>query len=182
MPGGRLVESQKDRAQLSGGTKALASTISLSHPPDESPQGTSSRHQTSLHPANTQCHASVDTSLLGASLPPGASGPSHRGPPTAKQAKPGPPATVHLVDPPCLIRPWPDPIKAAPQALQYASSPDRGHTTPVSPAPKRGEDKVHTSLTSYSGEHSGSYQQDKLLWRAQWKCPAVWRYRRIYPK
>ena len=53
----------------------------------------------------------------------------HRGPPMAKQAKPAPPAPVHLADPPQLIRPWLHPIKAAPQAWQCASIPDRGHTT-----------------------------------------------------
>ena len=124
------------------GTKALASTISLSHPPAEMPKGTSAHHQTCLHHANAQCCSSVD--------PPSqcCRAPSYRGPLMTKGAKPAPPSTVHLVDPPRLIRPWPDPIEAAQQAWQCASSPDGGHTTPVIPAPGRGEDKVHTSLTA----------------------------------
>ena len=55
---------------------------------------------------------------------------SHRGPPMAKLVKPAPPTPVNLVDPPGLIHPLPDPMEAAPQAWQYASSPDRGHTSP----------------------------------------------------
>ena len=56
-------------------------------------------------------------------------GPSNRAPPMAKRSKPTPPAPVHLVDPPLLIHPWPDPMEPAPQAWQSASRPYRGHTT-----------------------------------------------------
>ena len=67
--------------------------------------------------------------------------PSRRGPLMAKLAKPAPPTPVHLVDPPWLIRPWLDPMKAAPQAWQCASIPDRGHTTRQQVLP-RGEGKI----------------------------------------
>ena len=118
------------RTQLSGGTKALVSTISLSHPPAEIPKGTSSHHPTVQMPNAVQLW--IHPSNGPASLPV-LQGTSCRGPPTAKLAKPAPPAPPapeHLADPPQLIRPWPDPIKGAPQAWQCASSPDRGHTTP----------------------------------------------------
>ena len=89
MPEGRVVEPE-DRAQLNRGTKVLAISISLSHPPAEIPKGTSSHHQTCLHQANTQCYASVGPSLqLTASLLV-LQGPSRRGPPPTKLAKPAP--------------------------------------------------------------------------------------------
>ena len=61
------------------GTKALASAISLSHPPAEIPKGTSSHHQTCLHCVNTQHCASVDPSLRRVCLPPGAAEPLLQG-------------------------------------------------------------------------------------------------------
>ena len=42
MLGGRVVEPQKTELSSVGERKALANAISLSHPPDEIPKGTSS--------------------------------------------------------------------------------------------------------------------------------------------
>ena len=135
----------QDRSQLGRRTKALASTISLSHPPAKIPKGPSSPHQTCLHHTNIQCCASVvhpsnrSTSLLLLQ------GPSHRGPLTAKGAKPTPPTPVHLVDPPQLKSQIPSKQYHKPGSVHVAQT----ETTPltVSTAPGRGEDKVHTSLT-----------------------------------
>ena len=69
----------EDRDQPGWGTKALASAISLSHPPAEIPKGTSSCHWTCLHHANTQCCASVDLSLPWVGLPSGVAGPFPQG-------------------------------------------------------------------------------------------------------
>ena len=123
------------------GTKALASTMSLSHPPAEIPKGTSFHHRTCLHPQMPNVvllwiHLSDwPASLLVLQ------GPSHREPLTAKCTKPAPPAPVHLVDPPQLIRQ----IPLKPGNVQVAQT-GAPHST-VSPAPGRGEEKVHTSLT-----------------------------------
>ena len=82
------------RTDLGGGTKELAGAISLSHPPAEIPKGTSSRHRT--------CTAqSPNAVLLGihpsaGSVLPVLQGPSRRGPPWAKRAKPVPPAPVQI--------------------------------------------------------------------------------------
>ena len=89
----------------------------------------------------------MDPSLPRVCLPSGAAGPLPQGTTDSNVAKPDPPAPVHLVDLPRLICSWPDPIKAAPQAWQCASSPDRGHTTPQWVLPL-GEGKIrYTSLT-----------------------------------
>ena len=61
------------------GTKALGSTISLSHPPAEIPKGTSSRQRPCLHRANAQRCASVDPSLRWVCLPLGVAGPLLQG-------------------------------------------------------------------------------------------------------
>ena len=96
----------------------------------------------------------------------------------AKQAEPTPPAPVHLVDPPGLIRQIPSKQHHQPGRVQAAQT---GVTPPtVSPVPGRGKDEVHTSLTvapvvgwgqtlgltvalptntSYSGQHRGSALQ-----------------------
>ena len=90
------------------GTKALASAISLSHPPAEIPKGTSSHHELActvqtpnavllwIHPSD----ASASLPVL--------QDPSRSRPLMAKQAEPTPPILVHLVDPPQVIRqtPW----------------------------------------------------------------------------
>ena len=116
-------------------------------------------------------------------------GPSPRPPSMAKLPKPAPPAPVHLADPPRLIHPWPDPIQAAPQAWQCASSPDRATSLHSKFCPGRGEDKVHTSLTVAPGglgtdirSDCGHAYQHKFLQKAQGKCPAVWSCLRDYPK
>ena len=72
--------------------------------------------------------------------------PSNRGPLTmAKRADPAPPTPVHLVDPPQLICQIPSKQHHKPGMCKR---PRQGpHHSTVSPAPKRGEVKVHTSLT-----------------------------------
>ena len=77
-------QALEDRAQLSEGTKALVSAISLSHHPAKIPKGTSSRHRTCLHCTNAQRCASVDPSLRGVCLPPRAAGPLPQGTTDAK--------------------------------------------------------------------------------------------------
>ena len=73
-------------------------------------------------------------------------GPSQSGPPKAKPAEPAPPATMHLADPPRLLRQIPSSQHHEPGSVQVAQT----GATPLhrSPAPGRGEDKVHTSLTA----------------------------------
>ena len=117
MLGGGVVEPR--RTELIRGTKALARAISLSHPPDEIPEGTSSHHQTWLHRANAQHCASVDPSLH---FLPVLQGPSHRGPPTAKRTKPAPPTPVHLADPPWLITQIPSKLHHKPGSVQVAQT------------------------------------------------------------
>ncbi|XP_046932432.1 uncharacterized protein LOC124509884 [Lynx rufus] len=99
------------RTDLGGGTKELVGAISLSHPPAEIPKGTSSRHRT--------CTAqSPNAVLLGIHPSAGSVLPVLQGP-----SRP-------CADPPPGIRSvgsWPDPIEAAPQAWQCASSPDGPH-------------------------------------------------------
>ena len=101
------------------GTKALASTISLSHPSVVILKGTSSHHRSCLHCTRTQCCAWIHPSDGSSSLPE-LQGPSHRGPPTAKLAKPAPPAPVHLVVPPQLIRQIPLKQHHKPGSVQVA--------------------------------------------------------------
>ena len=60
--GGRVVGPRTTELSWRG-TKALASTISLAHPPAKIPKGTSSWQGNCLHRTNTQCCASVDPSL-----------------------------------------------------------------------------------------------------------------------
>ena len=103
-------------------------------------------------------------------------GPSCRVPPPAKGVKPAPPASVHLTDPPMLIHQIPSKQHHKPGSEQVARQ-GAPHST-MSPAPGRGEDKVHTSLTvapvvglgltsdltaapptSYSGQHRGNALQ-----------------------
>ena len=72
-------------------------------------------------------------------------GPSCSRPLTAKQAKPAPPAPVHLTDPPLLICQIPS---SSTTSLAVCKKPIKGpHHSTVSPAPGREEDEVHTSLT-----------------------------------
>ena len=128
------------------GTKVLASTISLAHPPAKIQKGTSSCQGTCLYHTNTQTPNAVllrtHPSGGGSDSLPGPQGPSRRGSPKDKRAESAPPAPVHLADPPQLIHQNP-----APQAWQCASSPDGPCYPTVNPAPRRGEEKVHTSLT-----------------------------------
>ena len=70
--------------------------------------------------------------------------PSCKEPPMAKPVKPDYPTPVHLADPPRLMGPWPDPIEEAPQPWHHRQGP---HHSIVSPAPGRGKEKGHTSLT-----------------------------------
>ena len=99
----------------------------------------------------------------------------------AKQAKSALPAPVHLADSPRLIRQIPSKQHHEPGSVQVAHSGVHGpHHSTVSPAPGRGEDKVHNSLTvapavgwgqtsgltaalptntSYSRQHRGSALQ-----------------------
>ena len=78
------------------GTEALASAVSLAHPPAEIPKGTGSGMElagTHKYPALCFC----------GSIPPTGLPPSRcrRAPPAGDQRpKPAPPAPVHLVDPP----------------------------------------------------------------------------------
>ena len=69
-------------------------------------------------------------------------GPSQSGSSKEKRAEPAPPAPVHLAYPPQLIRQSPSTT-----AWQCASSPDGPRQPTVNPAPRRGEEKAHTSLT-----------------------------------
>ena len=163
------------QSSAQGGTKVLASAISLAHPPAQIPKGTSSRQGTCLHRANTQHCASADPSLGGSDSLPVLQGPSRSGSPKEKQAESPSPAPVHLAHLPRLIRQIP-----APQSWQCASSPDGPRHPTVNPTPRRGEDKAHTSLTvapavgwgqtsgltvapptnaSYSRQHRGSALQ-----------------------
>ena len=90
--GGRVVppslsELLSPRQQSSAwwGTKALASAISLPHPPAKIPKGTSSCQGTCLHHANTQRCASADHPSGGSDSLPVAQGPSQRGSPKEKK-------------------------------------------------------------------------------------------------
>ena len=108
--------SPEDRVQLRGGTKALANTISLSHPPVKITKGTSSCQRTCTTQTPNAVLLWIHSSLPvdGSASLPVLQGPSCRGPPMAKGAQPAPPAPKHLVDPPRAN--MPDPIEATPQA------------------------------------------------------------------
>ena len=129
--------------QSSAGTKALASTISLSHPQPKFQREPvpSTKLACTMQTPNTVLlwiHPSDGPASLLV-----LQGHSCRGP-LAKLAKPAPPAPVHLADPSPLICPWQDPMEAAPQAVCKQSRQGPHHST-VSLVPRRGEDKVHTS-------------------------------------
>ena len=126
--GGRVVEPLRTELSLVG-NKALRSAISLTHTPAKIPKGTSSQHGTCFHQVKTPntVFLGIHPSDRSASLPV-VQGPSQSGSLKAKQDESAPPAPVHLVDPTRLIHQAP--IKAAPQAWQCASNPDRVHTTP----------------------------------------------------
>ena len=114
---GKVVESQKDRAWR--GNKGTGK----SHFPLPSPSQNSKGNQ--FPSPNLPAPHKRPMLCFCGSIPPTGLPPSQccrappRGPPRAKLARL-----------PCLIHPWPDPIEAAPQAWQYTSSPDSGHTTP----------------------------------------------------
>ena len=123
------------------GTKALDSAISLAHPPAKIPKGNSTCQGT--------CSTQTPNAVLLRIHPSGGSdsllvpqGPSRSRSPKGKLAEPAPPALVDLADPPQLI-----PRSPAPQAWQCASNPDGPRHPTVNPAPRRGEEKAHTSLT-----------------------------------
>ena len=103
------------------GTKALASAISLSHPPAETLKGTSSPNLLASlkHPMLCFCGSIPLTRL--ASLPV-LQGPSLRGSPMAKQAEPAPPTPVHLADPPQLICQIPSKQHHKPGSVQVAQT------------------------------------------------------------
>ena len=120
-------------------TKALASAISIAHPPAKIPKGTTSCQETRLHHTNTQYCASEDPSLRGSDSlwccrAPAESDLRRK----SELSLPLPP----LSNPPRYYTRSP-----APQAWQCASSPNGPCHPTVNSAPRRGEDKAHTSLT-----------------------------------
>ena len=138
------------------------------------------------HPTLCFCGSIPPTGLL-ASLPV-PQGPSRREPPTARQAKPTPPAPVHLADPPRLIRQTPSKQHHKPGSVQVAqtgATPLHRESCPW----ERGREGTHQSDCGPSGglgtdirSDCGPAHQQKLLQTAQGKCPAVPRHPRDYPK
>ena len=172
------------------GTKALGSAVSLSHTPGKIPKGISSHHRIRLQPHKhpTLCFCGSIPPMV--CLLPVLQGPSHRGPPTAKQDKPSPPTPVHLVDPdpPCLMCHILSKQHQKPGSVQVAQT----GATPLhsESCPGRGEDKVHTSLTvapvvgwgQTSGVTAAPPTNTSYYGEAQRTCPAAWSYRKDYPK
>ena len=127
MLGGRVVEPKKDRArQEKKGT-------GNHHLPFPSPGQNSKGNQftdlacTTLTPNAVLLwiHPSDGSASLPMSWPPSQccrTGTFHRGPRTAEQAEPAPPAPVHLADPPGLIRQIPYKQHRKPGSVQVAQT------------------------------------------------------------
>ena len=170
------------------GTKALGSTISLAHPPAKIPKGTSSRHGTFLHHANTQRCASVNPSHRWVCLPPGATGSLPQRTTKAKRAEPAPPTPVNYADPTRLMGQIPLKQHHKPGSVQVAqtgATPLHSESCPW----ERGREGTHQSDCGPSGglgtdskSDCGPAHQHKLLHTARGKCPAVPHHPRDYAK
>ena len=115
--------------------------------PAEIPKGTSSLHRTCLHHTNAQQCVSVYPSLrqvCRASLLV-LQGPSYRGLPMAKRAKPAPPTPVHLADPPQLIGQIPSKQHHKPGSLQVAQT---------------GPTPLHSESCPWERGRQGTHQSD----------------------